>query len=143
MKVLQAGCAMIIVLMLNACTKAEFSAVDAWVRTPPSSGANSAGYMLLRNKTATPLTVVAVSADAYANVTIHESRLLDGVWKMLPVAQLPIAAGAEISLEPGGFHLMLQDSLRSIESGEQISIVLHLADGRLVTVPALVHDSAP
>ena len=103
----------------------------------------TAAYLDLHNHTAETITLVGAVADDFASVTIHESRVVDGIWEMTPLTSLTIDAGAQLHFRPGGLHLMMQQATRSVSQGDMTSIQLQFADGKLVTIPAVVHDSAP
>ncbi|MBN4836565.1 copper chaperone PCu(A)C, partial [Enterobacter hormaechei] len=63
----------------------------AWVRVLPAAMPMNAGYLRLRNPCAAPLAIVAASSPAYGEVSIHETRTVDGVSRMREVAELPLA----------------------------------------------------
>lgn len=103
----------------------------------------TAAYFVIENNAGTDIRLVSATSDAWDSVSIHESRLREGAWTMVPLDELLIAAYSATRLQPGGLHLMLRDAVRPVEAGDTVSISLTFADGRLVTVPALVQDSAP
>jgi hypothetical protein len=67
----------------------------------------SAGYFVLSNNTNSAIRVSRIVSPQFGSVEIHESLLENGVAKMRPVEELSIAAHSNVSLQPGGKHLML------------------------------------
>ena len=130
-------------LMLGACSGPDITVDNAWIRTPPPGIKVAAAYLDLHNRTDETITLVNAASDAYGSVTIHESRVIDGIWEMTPLPSLTVDAGAQVRMRPGGLHLMMMDANRLVTRGDTTSIRLQFADGRLVNVQAVVHDSAP
>lgn len=106
-------------------------AVDAgWIRLSPMPMPMLAGFAVLRNDCAQPVTVVAASSPAFGDVELHESTLVDGVSRMRAVPRLRIGAGESAVLKPGGLHLMLMQPVSAPKSGDRIEVVFTLDDGR-------------
>ena len=56
---------------------------------------------------------------------------------MRPLADgLDIPANESVTLEPGGFHLMLMDLQESLVAGETVSLTLTFESGKEITVDA-------
>jgi copper(I)-binding protein len=113
-------------------------AADAWLRGVPPGHNDSAAYMTLVNTSASPHTVVEVSSPQARAVEIHESRQLDGMWRMRRLAELPVPAGEQVALQPGGVHLMVFGLAHTPRPGEKISFQLRLDSGETVLVEAEV-----
>lgn len=115
----------------------------AWVRVLPAPMPMNAGYLRLRNTCAAPLAIVAASSPAYGEVSIHETRTVDGVSRMREVAELPLAPGATVEMKPGGLHLMLMRPTAPVRIGQRVRIDLHLKDGRRLPVEFEARAAAP
>jgi copper(I)-binding protein len=111
---------------------------DPWIREAPPGATVLAGYLTLTNTTSTPLVIEAVSSPAFEAVEIHRSQVVDGVAHMQPVSELTVPATGSISLAPGGYHLMLLRPVRALTEGDNVTLLLHRADGICVTVTAPV-----
>jgi len=114
----------------------------AWTR-PAAAGMNAAGYMTITNKTGVADQLVGASSGAATSVTLHQSRLMNGVMTMRPVPGVPIASGAAASLAPGGFHLMLEGLKRPLAAGGKVPIVLTFTHAGPVRVELEVRDGPP
>ena len=60
---------------------------------------------------------------------------------MQPVDSIELPAGEEVSLEPGGYHIMLLDLVAPLEVGDTFDIVLTFENAGEVTVTAEVRDA--
>lgn len=111
---------------------------EPWVREAPPASRVSAGYLTLVNKGENTVTVTAISSPDFENAEIHRTVIEDGIARMLPVKQLDVPASSELSLEPGGRHLMLFEPRRPLTGGETVTLVIHLENGTRMTVLAPV-----
>ena len=56
--------------------------------------------------------------------------------KMRRVDALPLPAGETVTLEPGGYHVMLLDINRPLKAGEEVGLVLVIEQsGKRVELP--------
>ena len=103
---------------------------EGWVRVLPASSPMrmTAGYGRIHNSCDRPVTVVAASSPTFGHVTLHQTRVEEGVSKMLPVPELRLAAGATAMLQPSGMHLMLMGAA-TLKRGQQVPVVFELDDG--------------
>lgn len=74
---------------------------------PLSGGTLTAGYGRIRN-TGTPKTLVAVTLDCAASVSLHETYEHNGRLTMRSVPRIPLPPGTEVKFSPGGAHLMIE-----------------------------------
>ena len=117
------------------------AAVDVeapWVREAPPASTVLAAYMLLNNTGDKPRTITRIDSPDFRDARIHRTVVEDGVAKMLPVEQLQLPASGNVTLEPGGLHLMLFDPQRPLRDGDSIILIIHASDGDSVTVHAPV-----
>jgi copper(I)-binding protein len=103
---------------------------DGWLRLPPGSMPMLAGFARIENTCPVPIVLVAARSPAFADVSLHETRLEGGISRMRAVPELPIAAGEKAELKPGGLHLMLMDPRAPVKAGDTVTIELDLKDGR-------------
>ncbi|HVI25188.1 MAG TPA: copper chaperone PCu(A)C [Xanthomonadaceae bacterium] len=105
---------------------------EGWIRLTPGAMAMDAGFGRIVNPCATAAMVTGASSPAYADVSLHETTLEDGISRMRPVASLPVPAHGEAVLQPGGLHLMLMQPAGAREAGGTVEIAFRLEDGREV-----------
>jgi copper(I)-binding protein len=123
-------------ILFTACNgkaEAPLVASDVVISEPPPGRAMSAGYLTLRNNTNGVIRISGVDSPQFGFVEIHETRLEDGVAKMLLVPELLIPAKSSVSLQPGGKHLML---MRPIGTPENISLSFYDDETLLLSVQA-------
>ncbi len=103
-----------------------------WIRKPPADLPMLAAYARIANPCDRPVVVVSAASDAFAEVTVHATVVENGISRMRPVREWPIAAGATAVMQPGGIHLMLMQPRRALRDGDRVGIRFTLADGRAV-----------
>ncbi|MEG3192669.1 copper chaperone PCu(A)C [Lysobacter sp. D1-1-M9] len=116
---------------LPACGRGcDPAVIDGWVRLPPVAMPMLAGFGRIENEcSAQPLIIVGASSPAFAEVSLHETRVADGISRMRAVDELPVAAGQPAMLQPGGLHLMLMQPHVPLRAGERVAIEFQLKDG--------------
>lgn len=110
-----------------------------WARASIIKSRPGVAYLTLRNTTAKPDRLLAVTSPLAANVMLHSSEVSNGVMTMRTVTSLKINPGQVITMQPGGMHLMLIGLREPLRQGAQLAIVLEFENaGRLqVSVPIL------
>src|SRR5690606_35058032 len=89
-------------------TQAQAAPVEvrgAWVRPAVPGQSGTGGYMVLRSAQAAAL--VGVRSPVAASAEVHEMRMDGDVMRMRAIPSLPLPAGQDVALRPGGHHLML------------------------------------
>ncbi|MFT4086454.1 MAG: copper chaperone PCu(A)C [Gordonia sp. (in: high G+C Gram-positive bacteria)] len=113
----------------------DLAVSDQWVKAA-KSGMTSA-FATVYNTGEKDVRIVAASSDSADKVELHENA--DGKMKEKKGGFL-VPANGELSLTPGGDHLMLVGLKKPINAGQSVSITLRLADGSTQTVDALARD---
>lgn len=120
-------------LLLFACSDAAGPAPalqfeDAWVRAMPPGSMMTAGFGRLINRSDSDMHFSGYSSPQFADVSLHQTKSVDGMSRMQEVEGLSLSAGGDFELTPGGYHLML---MRPLDAGhEQVLLHFDLADGR-------------
>jgi len=109
--------------------------VDGWLRMPPMAMPMLAGFARIENRCGTPVTIVAARSPAFGDVSLHETRIENGVSRMRPIPRLRIAPGGTATLAPGGLHLMLMDAKSLPKAGETVQVEFELEGGQVVRAP--------
>ncbi|WP_061932671.1 copper chaperone PCu(A)C [Aureimonas sp. AU22] len=96
-----------------------------WSRAMPTGARTGAGYLVLSNKGTESDRLVAISSPVAEQVQIHDMAIKDGVMTMRRIEDgLPIPAGAEARLAPGGLHLMLLGVKQPFQEGQMVPLEL-------------------
>ncbi|WMJ68314.1 copper chaperone PCu(A)C [Stenotrophomonas sp. 24(2023)] len=117
---------------------------QGWVRLPPSAGMPmTAGYGLIHNGCAKAVAITGARSARFADVSLHETTIVDGVSRMRAVERLPLAPGARAELKPGGLHLMLMEGKGALKEGEAVPLQLQLEGGGEASATLAVRKAAP
>lgn len=116
---------------------------DGWVRLGPVAMPMMAGFGRIENPCPQPVAVVSASSPAFGDVSIHESRVVDGVNRMRELAELPVAAKSSATLAPGGLHLMLMRPATPLKEGDKVVVTFKLKDGREVSAELTAKKTGP
>ena len=92
---------------------------------PSQAPAMSAVYLTLRNEGTASDRLVAVETDVAKAAELHQTQVVDGVARMVPVTNgLTVEPGQRVELAPGGYHIMLMGLRRSLRPGDAFTLTL-------------------
>ena len=121
---------------------ANLSVTDAWARATMPGQKVSGAYMQIRSDADARL--ISASSPAVPRVEIHEMKMDGDVMRMREVEAIELPKGKTVSLEPGGFHIMLMNLPQPIAAGEVIPLVLTVeSGGKRQTVEVKAEARAP
>jgi copper(I)-binding protein len=116
----------------SACA-ANISVTDAWARATMPGQQVSGAYMQIHSDADARL--LSASSPAVPRVEVHEMKMDDGVMRMREVKAIELPKGKTVSLQPGGFHIMLINLPKPIAAGDMIPLTLVVeSDGKQQTV---------
>ena len=114
-------------------------AEGAWIRATMDTATPGGAYLTLTNTSAADDALVSVTSPAAATVELHETMAGDsGMMGMRPVGRLDLPAGAVVTLEPGGYHLMLIGLVAPLAEGATVDLVFTFEHAPVQTVTAQV-----
>ncbi len=99
----------------------DLTVVDPWARASSRAGGV---FMTIRNGGKTADRLVAVKGDAAKSISVHETVTENNIVKMRPVKALEIPAGGEVTLKPGGYHVMMMGLLKPLVKGEKFPLTM-------------------
>ncbi|MEM8548041.1 MAG: copper chaperone PCu(A)C [Pseudomonadota bacterium] len=116
----------------TGCTPADNAATlsfeRGWVRTPAPNAKMTAGYVAINNDTAADVRITRAASPQFGRVEIHTTSMVDGVMQMRPVQALDVPAHGQVSLEPGGLHLMLMAAKGPLAADDSVIVTLFSDD---------------
>jgi len=116
-------------LSLGACgagpSGPQVSVEDAWSRPVPAAGGNGAVFMRVVNGGNEADQLVGGESPVVGAVEVHKTTMEEGVVKMEHIPGLEIPAKGEVSLEPGGYHVMLIGVNQALRPGDTLPITLN------------------
>ena len=107
------------------------------------SGATSAAYFVIVNDGDAADALVGASADVAGTVELHETRVVNDVAQMAPVARVEIPAHGRVEFKPGGYHVMLMGLKHDLMQGETLKLTLQFEKSGAVTLDVPVQPAAP
>jgi copper(I)-binding protein len=110
----------------------------AWVREAPPGAHMLAAYMTLKNTGEHQRVLVKVKSPNFKHVMLHKSEVVEGVARMTHIDEIAVPAGATVTLEPGGLHLMMPAPENRLTEGDHVRFLLLFADGNSIEVQAEV-----
>src|SRR5574340_546198 len=119
--------ALLISLMSLPAWAANISVTDAWVRATMPGQPVGGAYMRIQSDADARL--VGVSSSAVPRVEVHEMKMDGDVMRMREVKAIDLPKGRTVSLEPGGFHIMLMNLKKPIVAGDSIPLTLTIESG--------------
>ena len=134
-------------VLLSAChgQPAQPTVEKAWARLPAVAGRPGAAYFTLRGGRQADR-VVQISSIAAGRAELHETVKRNGVNSMQPLGALTLPAGATVTFEPGGKHVMLFELAATVKPGGHLPLILTLASGQKLEAQAQIvgaGDPAP
>ncbi len=103
----------------------EIEIIHPVIRATPPAAKVAGGYMLLMNNGEAADRLVGGSADFAGRVEIHEMKMDGDVMKMRELdGGLEIPGGGEVTLEPGGYHLMFMELKQPMVAGDKHDVRL-------------------
>ena len=106
---------------------ANISVSDAWARATMPGQPVSGAYMKIQSDADARL--ISASSTAVPRVEVHEMKMDGDVMRMREVKAIDLPKGKTVSLEPGGFHIMLMNLPKPIAAGEVIPLTLVVESG--------------
>jgi copper(I)-binding protein len=117
---------------------------NPWIRPTPRGAPTAAGYLTVTNTGAHPDRLLGGSSPSAAAVEIHLMTMTGDIMRMRPVAGgLVIPPGRTVSIEPGGYHLMLMAPRRPFAPGQKVPATLRFERAGSVTIVFSVQPAPP
>ena len=137
----------ILLLTAVACTTSgddPITVTDPWGRTSPAVAENGAFYMMLTNNSDSDDALLSATSDACGMIELHEMYDKgDGVMGMRPVegGTIPLPAGGNAELKPGGLHVMCMGKQVDFEAGTEIPLTLTFENAGDMEITAVIRDN--
>lgn len=109
----------------------------AWARASVSR--TGAAFVTVVNGGGVPDRLIGAASPVAADVMVHRSFEEDGTMKMQHVSALPIGAGQQIEMKPGGLHIMLVNLKQPLKKGDQFPLSLQFERGGTQEVTVTVY----
>ena len=98
--------------------------VEAWSRELPPNAPVGAAFMSIENHSDTPDRLISAESPV-AEVTELHAHIHEGdVMRMVKVDSIDVPMNGRLTLEPGGYHIMLIDLKKPLVAGENLPLSL-------------------
>ena len=115
------------VLATQPAWSANISVTDAWARATVPGQQVSGAYMQIQSDADARL--LSASSPAVPRVEVHEMKMDGDVMRMRELKAIDLPKGKTVSLEPGGYHIMLMNLKKPIAAGEVVPLTLVVESG--------------
>jgi periplasmic copper chaperone A len=95
-----------------------------WARATPPGATNGAVYLSIQNIGKQAEQLIGVASPMAKIVELHNHEMVDGLMRMRKLDSIDVAAGATVTIAPGGLHIMLIGLARTLVDGEEFAITL-------------------
>jgi copper(I)-binding protein len=112
-----------------------------WSRSTAEGMPMGVAYLSITNNGKVADALLAASSPVATRVEIHQTTIIDGVARMRPLAEVGIAAGATVKIEPGGIHLMLVDLRTPLTAGKTVPLTLDFRVAGRITVDLKIESA--
>jgi len=122
----------------------DIHVMNPWVRAVPPGAGATGGFLVLGKHSPVEDALVRVDSDIAGEVQLHHTVRKDGMMHMMPVPEIVFPAhDNHLTLEPGGYHIMMMDLKRFPQPGETVQLTLHFRKAAPLMVRAEVREAPP
>lgn len=107
---------------------------EAWVKAAETG--MTGAFADVDNNSDRPVTITAASTAAATMTELHQTSDINGTPTMTEVPSFEVPANGQLTLEPGGDHIMLMQLTGPIQAGDDVNITLTCKDAGSVTFAA-------
>lgn len=104
--------------------KGELEIDHPWARATPPGASVGGGFATVRNSGDAVDKLIGASSPAADHVELHVMSMDNGVMRMRQVPSFEVPARGELTLKPGGNHLMFLGLKRPLKPGEKVPVKL-------------------
>jgi periplasmic copper chaperone A len=106
-----------------AAAQTGIEVTGAWARATPGKAENGAAYLTITS--ATPDRLTGLSTPVAEKAELHLMTMEGAIMRMQPLAGLDLPTGQQVTLKPGGTHIMLVGLKEPLRPGQSFPLTLH------------------
>lgn len=107
------------------------------MRAPVPGMDKTVAYVNLQNRGQVPVVITSANSESVRAIEFHITREEAGMMRMRRMAQIEVAPGETVRLEPGGLHLMLFGVKQPLPKRVDVHFEIEGQEGG--SVPFVVH----
>jgi len=125
----------LLLFCISALAQAQLPEVkNYWLQAAPPNAKVMAAYATLNNTSGKDIILIDAYSPAFAMTMIHQTKIVDGVAKMIHQDELVIKPNDKLIFKPGSYHIMLMQPKFKINKGDEIKINLIYKQGDGTTI---------
>lgn len=118
----------------SSASNQHISFTKPWVRLLPPTVMNTAGYVTINNSSDQADKLLAVWSPTINSMSVHQTKQVDGLLKMLEAENATIPAKGQLVMQPGGYHIMLMGLGKPLVENDTILICFEFERAGIVHV---------
>ncbi len=107
----------------------ELTLGDGWIRAMPPGQSNTAAYLVVHNSGDQVRYIEGVTTPLAQRAEVHRSVTEGDRVRMEAVPRAEVPAGGELTMAPGGMHLMLMGLTGTLTEGDTSPVCLAFDGG--------------
>ena len=115
-------------------TIGDLTVEHAWSKATIGAGRPGFFYVEMKNTGSTDDALVGIATPAAGMPMLHETIVQDGIASMPHAMSIPVPAGQNVRLSPGGYHGMLMGLTTALKEGDNFPVTLSFEKAGEVTV---------
>lgn len=113
----------------------DIEILNPWARETPKGAKVSSGYFYIINHSNTPDRLVSISTDGVKTTEIHTMTVVNDIMKMEKMHNgIEIPGNGEVTLKPGGNHIMFMGFSKPFKLGDKVSAKLTFENAGTIDV---------
>ena len=122
------------VLACETFTVGDLTIEHAWSRATIGADRPGVFYVEITNNGSADDALVGITTSAAGMPMLHETVVTDGIASMPHAMSIPVPAGQNVQLAPGGYHGMLMGLTTALKEGDSFPVTLTFQNAGDVTV---------
>jgi hypothetical protein len=122
------------VMACETVTIGDLTIEHAWSKATIGAGRPGVFYVEITNAGSVDDALIGIATPAARMPMLHETVVKDGIASMPHAMSIPVPAGQNVQLSPGGYHGMLMGLTTALKEGDSFPVTLSLEKAGEVTV---------
>jgi periplasmic copper chaperone A len=112
------------VLACETFALGDLTIEHAWSRATIGADRPGVFYVKITNNGSADDALVGITTSAAGMPMLHETVVTDGIASMPHAMSIPVPAGQNVQLAPGGYHGMLMGLTKALKEGDSFPVTL-------------------
>ena len=122
------------VMACETVTIGDLTIEHAWSKATIGAGRPGVFYVEITNAGSVDDALIGIATPAAGMPMLHETVVQDGIASMPHAMSIPVPAGQNVQLSPGGYHGMLMGLTTALKEGDSFPVTLSFENAGEATV---------